>query len=139
MIVVDTNVLSEVMRPLPDARVLRWFDQQPYEGLYLSATSLAELLAGLGKMPDGQRKAGLHGLLETLRKRWFARKILAFSEEAAEHYARLTSEARRHGRAISMADGQIAAVAAVHGFTVATRDTSPFEAAGVAFVNPWEA
>jgi predicted nucleic acid-binding protein len=137
MIVVDTNAISELMRPLPDSRVMRWFNSQADGRLYLATTSLAELLSGLSSMPNGQRKTGLKELLETLRTLWFAGRVLAFTEEAAESYGRIVSGARQRGRAISIPDGQIAAVAAVHGFAVATRDTGPFEAAGVAVVNPW--
>jgi len=135
---IDTNVVSEVMRPLPEPRVLLWMNAQPDKRLYLSTTILAELLSGLAAMPDGQRKLGLQALLRRLRGDWFAGRVLPFTEEAAERYGEIVSRARGRGRAIEMADGQIAAVAAVHGFAVATRDTGPFEAAGVMVVNPWE-
>src|SRR5271163_3792187 len=127
---IDTNVVSEVMRPLPEPRVLQWVNAQPEKRLYLSATILAELLSGLAAMPDGQRKLGLQELLRRLRGDWFAGRVLPFTEEAAERYGEIVSRARGRGRVIEMADGQIAAVAAVHGFAVATRDTKPFQAAG---------
>lgn len=136
---VDTNVISEVMRPVPEPRVLRWIDVQAEHGVYLSTTSLAELLSGLAAMPDGQRKLGLQELLRRLRGEWFAGRVLPFTEEAAERYGAIMSHARARGRRIELVDGQIAAVAAVHGLAVATRDMGPFEAAGVAVINPWVA
>jgi predicted nucleic acid-binding protein len=137
-LLIDTNVVSEVMRPLPEPRVLQWLNAQPDTRLYLSSTILAELLSGLAAMPDGQRKLGLQKLLRRLREDWFAGRVLPFTVEAAERYGDIVSRARRRGRAIEMADGQIAAVAVVHGFAVATRDIGPFEAAGIAVINPWE-
>src|ERR1700744_1104575 len=112
MIVVDTNAISELMRPSPELRVKRWFDAQPNGQLYLATTSLAELLSGLGTMPAGQRRDGLQELLERLRTKWFSGRVLPFTEEAAERYGILVSNARRQGRTILIADGQIAAIAA---------------------------
>jgi predicted nucleic acid-binding protein len=126
------------MRPLPEPRVLQWVNAQPEKRLYLSTTILAELLSGLAAMPDGQYKPGFEELLRRLRGDWFAGRVLPFTEEAAERYGEIVSRARRRGRAIEMADGQVAAVAAVHGLAVAARDTKPFEEAGVAVINPWE-
>jgi len=83
--VVDTNVISEVMRPVPEPRVLRWLNAHADETLYLSTTILAELLSGLEAMTDGQRKLGLQELLHRLRAEWFAGRVLPFTEEAAEH------------------------------------------------------
>lgn len=89
-------------------------------------------------MPEGRRKSGLQQLLERLRTKWFVERVLPFTEEAAARYGSIVSDARKRGRAISIPDGQIAAVAAVQGFAVATRDTRPFEEAGVEVVNPWK-
>lgn len=127
------------MRPAPESCVLRWIDAQAEKGLYLSTTTLAELLSGLSAMPDGRRKLGLEELLRRLCEEWYSGRVLPFTEEAAERYGGIMSRARANGRRIELADGQIAAVAAVHGFAVATRDTRPFEAAGVAVINPWVA
>jgi predicted nucleic acid-binding protein len=138
-LLLDTNVISEVMRPQPDLRVMGWMNAQDGTQLFLSTTSLAELLSGLANMPDGQRKIGLQALLKRLRTNWFAGRVLPFTEDAAERYGIVVSDARRRGRAISVPDGQIAAIASVHGFAVATRDTEPFEAAGVPVINPWRA
>ena len=139
MIILDTNVVSEPLKPRFDPAVEAWLDQQPAETLYLTATSLAELRTGVALMPAGKRKAGLDQALSELLTNIFAGRILAFDEDAAEAYATLVSRARRAGLALSVGDAQIAAIAKTHGFIVATRDTTPFVAAGVTVINPWEA
>lgn len=138
MIVLDTNVVSEPMKPNRNPSVEAWLDQQVGETLYLTATSLSELLLGVEILPGGKRREGLGGALADLVARLFGSRILPFDQQAAIAYAALVGRARAAGRAISVADGQIAAIAAVHGFTVATRDTGPFAAAGVPVINPWE-
>ena len=138
MIILDTNVVSEPMKPDGNPDVQTWLDQQAAETLYLTATSLSELLIGIKILPDGKRKKGLDAALSELMIVLFGSRILPFDQQAAIAYAPLVDHARAGGRLISMADGQIAAIAAVHGFTVATRDTEPFVAAGVPVINPWE-
>lgn len=137
MIVLDTNVVSEPMRLRGDGSVQAWLDGQDADTLYLAAPSLAELLVGVAILPDGKRKArlakGLNDLLTTL----FSGRILPFDQSAAETCARLIVHARANGRAISVADGQIAAIATTHGFAVATRDLAPFVATGVRVIDPW--
>ncbi len=139
MIILDTNVVSEPMRPDGNPNVLAWLDQQTAETLFLTATSLAELLVGIEILPEGRRRDGLDVALAELMTTLFGSRILPFDQKAAAVYAPLIGRARNRGRVIAMADGQIAAIATVHGFTVATRDTGPFEAAGVPFINPWVA
>jgi predicted nucleic acid-binding protein len=138
VIILDTNVVSEPMKAGGDPRVRDWLDDQFAETLYLTSISLSELLLGVEVLPDGKRKEGLAAALTELLVQLFGPRILPFDQQAATVYATRVSRARASGRAISMADGQIAAIAAVHGFTVATRDTAPFIAAGVPVVNPWE-
>jgi toxin FitB len=138
MIILDTNVVSELMRERVDQRVLDWVNAQVADRVYLTAVNLSELLAGLELMPPGKRRQTMELNLDGLERRFFAGRILPYDEQAARIHALLQSRARRNGRAVSFSDGQIAAIAWVHGFTVATRDTSPFEAVGVAFVNPWK-
>lgn len=138
MIVLDTNVVSEPMKPGGSAAVLAWLDRQVADTLYLTATSLAELLVGIQTLPDGKRKAGLDAALTELMAGLFGPRILPFDQQAALAYAPLVGRARAAGRAISVAGGQIAAIAAAHGFTVATRDTASFLAAGVPVINPWD-
>jgi len=138
MIVLDTNVVSEMMKERPDPKVLRWLDGQIVDQMYLTAINLAELLIGMELMPSGRRRQALETTLSQILGQYFPDRILPFDEPAARTYSLLLSHARGAGRPISVADGQIAAIAKLHGFTVATRDTGPFAAAGVAFVNPWE-
>jgi toxin FitB len=137
MIILDTNVVSEPMRPRGDPAVRAWLDQQAADTLYLTATNLAELLVGIELLPAGRRRRGLYEDLRTLLAQLFGARILPFDAEAAAMYATVVRRARSAGQALSVADAQIAAIAAVHGFMVATRDVRPFTAAGVPVVNPW--
>lgn len=137
MILVDTNVVSETMRSAPEPNVIAWLDAQAVETLYLSTVSLAELLFGVAVLPEGRRKVALGLSLVEKAALLFAERILPFDVDAAKAYATVVSRARRAGREIGVADGQIAAVAAVHRLAVATRDTGPFEAAGIAIIDPW--
>jgi predicted nucleic acid-binding protein len=138
VIILDTNVVSEPTKADGNRRVRDWLDDQIAETLYLTSISLSELLLGVQVLPDGKRREGLAAALTELLTELFGPRILPFDQQAATVYAARVSRARASGRAISMADGQIAAIAAVHGFTVATRDTAPFIAASVPVVNPWE-
>jgi predicted nucleic acid-binding protein len=138
VIILDTNVVSEPMKPDADRAVQAWLDEQIAETLYVTSISISELLLGVELLPDGKRKDGLAAALSDLLVTLFGDRVLPFDLDAATQYAARISKARTAGRAISMADGQIAAIAAVHEFTVATRDTAPFVAAGVPVVNPWE-
>jgi predicted nucleic acid-binding protein len=137
MIVVDTNVISEPLKQRADPAVIRWLDAQDPETLYLTATNLAEILIDIALLPAGKRKRGMEQAMQTLLTKLFAGRFLSFDREAAIAFALLGSRAAAKGYSISVADCQIAAIAAVHGFTVATRDTAPFLAAGVPVINPW--
>ena len=137
MIVLDTNVVSEPMRTLGDPAVQAWLNRQVADTLFLTTTSLAELLVGVGVPPDGRRKSGLAAGLNGLLTALFGNRILPFDQPAAESYARLIAQARASGQVISVADGQIAAIATARGFAVATRDVAPFVATGVRVINPW--
>ena len=139
MSILDTNISSEPLKPNANPAVQAWLDRQAAETLYLTATSLSELLVGVAISPKSKRKTGLDTALSELLANLFGSRILAFDQRAAVAYAPLVSRARSAGRYISVADGQIAAIASVHGFTVATRDTAPFVAAGVPIINPWDA
>lgn len=137
MIVLDTNVISEAMKPEPDAAVRAWLNDQAAETLYLSSVALAELLYGIGALPAGKRRnmltCALDGLLELFQDR-----VLPFDTDAARHYAELAVTARNRGRGFPTADGYIAAIAAARGFIVASRDTSPYEEIGLTVINPWK-
>jgi predicted nucleic acid-binding protein len=137
MILVDTNVVSETMRPAPDPAVICWLDAQLAESLYLSTVSLAELLLGVAVLSDGRRKLELGSALLSQAVTLFGDRVLAFDVPAAHAYATIVSGARAAGVTIGVADGQIAAIATVRGLAVATRDKKPFEAAGLNVIDPW--
>lgn len=139
MILLDTNVISEPQRREPNARVLDWIDAQALETLYLSAITVAELRAGIALLAAGRRRDILHENLEKCLLPMFANRVLAFDMACTKAYAELLAKTRAAGLAVDAADAFIAAVALANGFTVATRDTRPFEAAGVNVINPWEA
>ena len=139
MILLDTNVISEPQRREPNARVLDWIDAQALETLYLSAITVAELRAGIALMPAGKRRDGLHENLEKRLLPMFANRVLSFDMACTKAYAELLAKSRDAGLAVETADAFIAAVALANGFAVATRDTTPFEAAGLNVINPWEA
>jgi predicted nucleic acid-binding protein len=139
MIVLDTNVISELWKVAPDPRVRAWMDAQMIETLYLSAVTVAELRLGLATMPAGKRRSIYQDRLERQVLPAFTGRVLPFDLDASRTYADLMAHAKAVGRAIGMADGYIAATAAARGLTVATRDTRPFEAAGLKLINPWEA
>jgi len=138
VIVLDTNVISEPVKPLADPGVVSWLDRQGKETLYLCAPVLMEVLLGITLLPEGRRKSAMKAAVQALLANYFADRFLAFEREAAVVYASLASSASARGYSISVGDCQIAAIAAVHGFAVATRDTAPFRAAGVPTINPWQ-
>jgi len=137
MILLDTKVVSEPLRQAPETRVIEWIDAQPLETLFLAAITVAELRAGVALLPAGKRRAGLQESLEKRVLPLFAGRVLPFDLSCTQAYAELMAKAREAGLAIATADGYIAAIAATNGLTVATRDTRPFEAAGVTVINPW--
>lgn len=139
MILLDTNVVSEPLRSAPDGRVIAWFDAQPLETLFLSAITVAELRAGVALLPPGKRRSALHEALETRVLALFAGRVLPFDIACTVAYAALLAKARKAGCVIAAVDGYIAAIAIANGLAVATRDTGPFEAAGVTVIDPWQA
>lgn len=137
MILLDTNVVSEPLRPVPNSRVIHWIDAQAVETLFLSAITVAELRAGVALLPAGQRRKALQQVLEQQLLPQFAGRVLPFDVACTPAYAGLVADAKAAGLAIGHADACIAAVAAANGMAVATRDTMPFDAAGLAVINPW--
>ena len=135
MILIDTNVISELWKAEPNPDVLAWMDAQAVETLYLSAVTVAELRFGVAVMPEGQRRSIYQERLEKEVLPAFTGRVLPFDLAASRAYADLMAGARLTGKA----DGYIAATASACGLMVATRDISPFEAAGLKWVNPWEA
>lgn len=136
MIVLDTNVISEAMRPEPASEVMGWLNAQSANTLYLSSVTLAELLFGIGALPGGKRKDRLACALDRLLE-LFPGRVLPFDQEAAQRYAKMAVTARAAGRPMPMADGYIAATAAAHGFAVATRNVADFADTGVGLIDPW--
>lgn len=139
MILLDTNVLSELMRAKPSSQVLAWVDAQAASELVISAITVAEILYGIARMPDGKRKQGLLDLATQMFEEDFAGRILPFDTEAAVHYAGLAAESEAKGKVVDMADGQIAAIAALHDARIATRNVRHFDYLGVPVINPWDA
>lgn len=137
MIILDTNVISEALKATADPAVVAWLDRQRIDTLYLTTMSLAELWTGLELLPLGQRRSALEARVAMALDRFSPARVLSFDGIAARAYATMVARARQAGVAIPVADGVIAAIAMVKGFAVATRDTGPFEAAGVAVVDPW--
>ena len=138
MIVLDTNVVSEAMKPEPHPAVRAWLNDQAAETLYLSSVTFAELLFGIGALPAGKRKDMLAQVLDGLIG-LFRDRGLPFDIDAARRYAELAVAAKVAGRGFPAPDGYIAAIAVSRGFIVASRDTAPYEAASVTVINPWEA
>jgi len=137
MIVLDTNVISEMMRPAPSPLVISWLDAQRAETLYLSAITIAEIRFGIACLPEGKRRDSLAGAFARTED-LFAGRVLAFDHEAGKRYANLAASARSIGSGFPTPDGYIAAIAAANGYAVATRDVAPFEAGNIPVINPWE-
>jgi toxin FitB len=138
MIVLDTNILSELMRPDPDQAVIAWMDSQDPAKLFLTAITVAEILYGIARLPDGKRKAGLRERGVAMLQEDFAGRIISFDEAAAAQYARVVCERQSSGRSIGMADAQIAAICrTLNGATLATRNSRDFEGIGLVLANPW--
>ena len=138
MFVLDSNVLSEVMREHPEPAVLHWMDRQPVTELWTTATCEAEIRFGIAALPAGRRSEDLRRAANRVFRGFLRGRILPFDSEAAQRFAVLVVDRRRAGHQMSMGDAQIAAVAACHGATLATRDTRDFHACGIRVINPWE-
>ena len=137
MFVLDTNVVSELMRERPDPVVLGWMDSQLTDTLLVTAVTEAEIRTGIAILPEGERRRGLAAAAERLFGVLFAERILPFDSDAAQAYATVAAERRAAGLPISQADCQIAATARSRGVPVATRDVGDFEGCGVDVTNLW--
>ncbi len=137
MIVLDTNVVSELMRPEPAAAVVDWVDRQPAADVYLTAITVAELLYGVARLPEGRRKTDIAERVEAIMSEDFEHRVVAFDETAAAHYADIVVRRERAGRPISTADAQIAATCRSHGAVLATRSVDDFADTSVSIINPW--
>jgi len=137
MIVVDTNVASELMRPAPDARVVAWMRAQDGSELYTTSITVAEIGYGVEQLPEGARKALLKATAAQVFSA-FAEKVLAFDADAAGLYGAIVSARERSGAPIEGFDAQIAAICRRHAAALATRNVKDFEQTGVDIVDPWE-
>ncbi|MFF1574575.1 type II toxin-antitoxin system VapC family toxin [Leifsonia sp. NPDC058292] len=134
----DTNVVSEMMRPRPDPVVLAWLDAQVSDGVFITAVTAAELLYGVERLAAGHRRAALENAIGQLLDIDFGGRILPFDAIAAVEYARIVIECERYGRPIGMADAMIAASSLAAGVgTIATRNVSDFQDSGAHIVDPW--
>ena len=138
MIILDTNVLSELTRQVPDATVLAWVDAQPTAELATTAISAAELLYGVARLPAGRRKAELEDAVRALVREDFQDRVEPFDVNAADKYAAVVSEREQIGRPIAAADAQVAAICRAHAAALATRNTKDFEHTGIRLINPWQ-
>ena len=138
MFVLDTNVVSELMRPAPHPVIASWVAERATSNLFLTAVTEAELRFGLAVMPPGKRRDGLRTGLERMMGTGFANRVLPFDSGAARAYAGIAAARRRMGRPITQADCQIAAIARSRGMAVATRNIRDFEDMGIDIFNPWD-
>ncbi|MFN4165505.1 MAG: type II toxin-antitoxin system VapC family toxin [Ferrovibrio sp.] len=138
MLILDTNVVSELMRPEPDMAVWVWMSRQVPASLHTTSITFAEILYGLTLLPESRRRQGLLVAVGRIFAEQFQGRILSFDENAAPDYAALMAERRRLGRPIALLDAQIAAIARRQKAMVATRNVKDFEDCGIGVVNPWE-
>jgi hypothetical protein len=139
VIVLDTNIVSELMKPAPAERVVSWLAAQPATSLYTTSITQAEILHGIMLLPSGRRRSAVEAAAEAMFKEDFGGRILSFGSDAAPLYARIAAERRRAGRPISHFDAQIAAIARSAGADIATRNVTDYDACGVNVINPWDA
>ena len=138
MIVLDTNVLSELIKPAPMTAVTEWVASQPATSIYTTSITQAEILHGIMLMPSGKRRSSIEAAVEAIFSQDFGGRVLAFGSDAAHHYARIAATRRRAGHPISHFDAQIAAIARATGSAVATRNISDFQGCGVKLIDPWQ-
>jgi hypothetical protein len=139
MIVVDTNVISEMLKPEPDSAVYAWLRSQPTASVFTTAVSRSEIKYGIAIMPKGKRRSGLLTAATLIFEDDFKDRILPFDLEAADIYAAIASDRRLAGQPISQLDAQIAAITASRGGRLATRNVRDFANCGIDIVNPWDA
>ncbi|MFE3838496.1 type II toxin-antitoxin system VapC family toxin [Pseudogemmobacter sonorensis] len=138
MIILDTNIVSELLRPAPEPQVESWLAGREGTQVFLTAVTEAELRYGVALLPEGRRQAGLSLMLDSILREDFADRILPFDSPAAETFAVIASTRRASGRPIAQADCQIAAIARAVGASIATRNVKDFEGCGIEVINPWD-
>jgi len=138
MIILDTNVVSEAARTVPDERVIRWWQAQPPHRLFATTITRAELLYGIGLLPEGKRKDMTCRMVAAIFSKGLNSRVLGFDEDAADAYAHIAASRRRMGKPIGQFDGLIAAITQSRRARLATRNTKDFVDCGIELVNPWE-
>jgi hypothetical protein len=138
MIILDTNIVSEVMRPTPSPSVMAWLNSRNTVSLYLTAITVGEIEYGLRLMPAGKRAQELADQFARFVALGFEQRILGFDHQTASHYGEIMANRKRLGRPMSVADGQIAAIAHHHHFAVATRNTADFDHCAIELINPFD-
>jgi toxin FitB len=136
-ILLDTNVLSEVMRSRPDQIVVTWLASQQRPNVFVSAITQAEMILGARLLPDGKRRHTLEQALGAMFNLRFSNRVLAFDVNCANHYADIVATRQKRGKPIGPLDAQIAAIAQARQLSVATRNTRDFEGCGITLINPW--
>ena len=138
MIVLDTNVVSELMRSSPDSRVLHWFSSQSADDLHITAITMSEILYGIELISTARRRETVRAAAEKMFEIVFSDRILPFEDRAARAFSQIASSRRRQVKPMNDFDAQIAAITRVHAATLATKNPYVFEGCGVRLVNPWE-
>jgi predicted nucleic acid-binding protein len=138
MTILDTNVLSAIMRTKPEAVVVEWLDRQPSDSVWLSSITVFETRFGLALLPKGRRRSGLERAFESVLTEDLANRVLDFDSVAAATAAQLTADRQRAGRVVDLRDTLIAGIALARRATIATRNTKHFEALDVPVINPWD-
>jgi predicted nucleic acid-binding protein len=135
---VDTNVISEFIKPQPDSNVMKWLEAADPESLFVSVVTFGEIKLGIEDLTASKRRTELEQWLEQGLPDWFESNLLPVTKAVAERWGRLTIDAKKKGISITMADGLIAATAAEHGLTIVTRNVKDFAGTGAAIINPWK-
>jgi predicted nucleic acid-binding protein len=138
MILVDTNIISEMMKPSPSASVMAWLDQQEVTQLFITTITIAEIFYGLNILPEGNRRTLLEDAFNKAIIAAFKHRVLSFDEPAAHLYGKIMGKRKELGQPLSVSDGQISAIARAHGSAIATRNIRDFADCGVNLINPFE-
>ena len=139
MIVLDTNVLSEALRPSPEPSILEWLTRRPRTSLFTTTVTQGEVLYGIRLLADGKRRRALWDAAKKIFSEEFAGQVLSFDSDAADMYAEIAASRRMVGKPISQFDAMIAAMARSRGANLATRNAKDFDDCGIEIVDPWTA
>lgn len=137
MILIDTNLISEMMKPTPDTNVIRWIDQQEAIQLYISTITIAEISYGINGLAEGHRRNFLEDSFNKVLQEGFEHRILSFDQIAAHYYGKLMSRRKKLGKPLGVLDGQIAAIASANNLALATRNTRDFSDCDLNLINPF--